>query len=193
MISKSIVISTFKIVIWANAYSWFEWAHYSNAVCRFIFERGAWPWLTTHLLQSTICNHAQGRSDMQQHKNLWGTWKQTLDYAVPGYLDWPRRLMPAWNIDTGDAIYDSICYFADPTVRFSGLAKWKGNLKLLVPFLMEPVIQLTKLERQQQFMQSWSVSQHFWANCCLLELTWKLWMMRCDFWLRTQCWCSCRT
>lgn len=52
--------------------------------------------------------------------------------------------------DINDLIYDDNCYFADPTVQFSGLAKWKGNLKLLVPFLIEPRIQLTKLESQQQ-------------------------------------------
>ena len=55
--------------------------------------------------------------------------------------------------DISDAIYDSNCYFADPTVRFSGLAKWKGNLKLLVPLLIEPKIQLTKLESQEQGAQ----------------------------------------
>ena len=52
--------------------------------------------------------------------------------------------------DISDVIYDTGCWFADPTVQFSGLAKWKSNLKLLVPFLIDPQIQLTKLECQQQ-------------------------------------------
>ena len=52
--------------------------------------------------------------------------------------------------DISDRIYDSQCFFADPTVKFSGLAKWKGNLKLLVPFLIEPKIQLLKLEQDTQ-------------------------------------------
>ena len=56
--------------------------------------------------------------------------------------------MGAGNIS--DRIYDGQCFFADPTVKFSGLAKWKGNLKLLVPFLVEPKIQLLKLERDTQ-------------------------------------------
>ncbi len=55
--------------------------------------------------------------------------------------------------DITEVIYDSGCFFADPTVQFSGLAKWKGNLKLLVPFLIEPKIQLNKLECQQQQVQ----------------------------------------
>lgn len=35
-------------------------------------------------------------------------------------------------------------------MKFSGLAKWKGNLKLLTPFLVEPKIQLLKLEQDTQ-------------------------------------------
>ena len=57
-------------------------------------------------------------------------------------------VLAAGNIS--DRIYDSQCFFADPTVKFSGLAKWKGNLKLLVPFLVEPKIQLLKLEQDTQ-------------------------------------------
>ncbi|DBB17826.1 TPA: hypothetical protein ACH3X3_002848 [Trebouxia sp. C0006] len=75
--------------------------------------------------------------------------------------------------DISDAIYDSNCYFADPTVRFSGLAKWKGNLKLLVPFLIEPKIQLTKLESQEQGAQQAPLLQAHWTLQTYLKLPWR--------------------
>lgn len=75
--------------------------------------------------------------------------------------------------EISDAIYDSNCYFADPTVKFSGLAKWKGNLKLLVPFLVEPEIQLTKLESQQQGAQQAPRLQAHWTLQTYLKLPWR--------------------
>ncbi|MEW5301011.1 MAG: hypothetical protein WDW36_003895 [Sanguina aurantia] len=46
-----------------------------------------------------------------------------------------------------DTIYDSNCYFADPTVNFYGLDLWKRNLQLIVPFLVEPEVVMTSVQR----------------------------------------------
>ncbi|KAK9829722.1 hypothetical protein WJX72_007527 [[Myrmecia] bisecta] len=45
-----------------------------------------------------------------------------------------------------DGVYDDNCYFADPTVSFSGLQTWQRNLQLLVPFLEQPSLELLGLE-----------------------------------------------
>ncbi|KAL0034677.1 hypothetical protein WJX77_002009 [Trebouxia sp. C0004] len=69
--------------------------------------------------------------------------------------------------------FDKRAYFiTDPTVRFSGLTKWKGNLKLLVPFLVEPEIQLTRLESQQG-AQLVPLLQAEWTLQTYLKLPWR--------------------
>ena len=49
--------------------------------------------------------------------------------------------------DVSTGAYAEDCYFADPTVAFSGLARWQNNLVLLVPFLISPRIDLEGLEQ----------------------------------------------
>ncbi len=45
-----------------------------------------------------------------------------------------------------DSAYDNDCYFADPTVSFRGLDKWRRNLRLLVPFLEDASVELLALD-----------------------------------------------
>ena len=42
--------------------------------------------------------------------------------------------------------YDDDCFFADPTVAFRGLDKWRRNLRLLVPFLEDASVDLLLLD-----------------------------------------------
>ncbi|KAJ9522840.1 hypothetical protein QJQ45_023626 [Haematococcus lacustris] len=68
-------------------------------------------------------------------------------------------------IDT--AIYDPDCYFADPTVAFSGLALWQRNLQLLLPFLIQPSVRLLHMKEVKtqeglppQLRAEWELRTH---------------------------------
>lgn len=47
-------------------------------------------------------------------------------------------------------MYAEDCYFADPTVSFRGLQTWRRNLQLLVPFFINPCIELNNLEQTSE-------------------------------------------
>ncbi|KAL4442443.1 hypothetical protein ABPG77_005027 [Micractinium sp. CCAP 211/92] len=46
-----------------------------------------------------------------------------------------------------DEIYDEACFYADPTVSFTGRELYKRNLALLVPFLWDAAIELRGLQQ----------------------------------------------
>lgn len=46
------------------------------------------------------------------------------------------------------SLYAEDCYFADPTISFSGRGTYERNLKLLVPFLEEPSLTLFSLVKE---------------------------------------------
>ncbi|KAK9796278.1 hypothetical protein WJX73_003180 [Symbiochloris irregularis] len=72
--------------------------------------------------------------------------------------------------DINEALYDADCLFEEPTIRFSGLKKWQRNLKLLVPFFVEPTIDLKRLEIVSS---SPPQLQAAWRLRTQLKLPWK--------------------
>lgn len=83
-------------------------------------------------------------------------------YFVTGVLD--------------DSIYDPDCFFADPTVAFTGVDLWRRNLALLVPFLEGPSVQLRglrRLGRQERGAQGAEVLRAEWTLRTVLRLPWR--------------------
>lgn len=56
-------------------------------------------------------------------------------------------LPPLFTGIISGGVYDEACYFADPTIAFRGLQRWRSNLQLLVPFLEDASVELLSLER----------------------------------------------
>jgi hypothetical protein len=54
--------------------------------------------------------------------------------------DYARSYFVTGDVD--GSLYDDDCEFADPTISFRGLALWRRNIKLLIPFLSAPRIEL---------------------------------------------------
>lgn len=73
--------------------------------------------------------------------------------------------------DFTDELYAEDCFFADPTVQFSGRDLYKRNLKLLVPFYEDPSLVLDSIEEvgdgESKFIQA------FWRMRVYLKLPWK--------------------
>ncbi|GIL61425.1 hypothetical protein Vafri_15874 [Volvox africanus] len=80
-------------------------------------------------------------------------------YFVTGVLD--------------DSIYDPECFFADPTVAFSGVDLWKRNLALLVPFLEQPSVELRGIRRLGRNDEGAEVVRAEWRLKTLLRLPWR--------------------
>ena len=78
-----------------------------------------------------------------------------------------------------DGIYAEDCYFADPTINFTGRELWKRNLQLLVPFLEDPSIQLTSLREvapARGEARRGAVLRAAWVLRCGLRLPWRPWV-----------------
>ncbi|PNH11130.1 hypothetical protein TSOC_002059 [Tetrabaena socialis] len=80
-------------------------------------------------------------------------------YFVTGVLD--------------DSIYEPDCYFADPTVAFTGVDLWKRNLALLVPFLEQPRVELLAIKRAGRDPQGAEVVRAEWRLSTYLRLPWR--------------------
>jgi len=81
---------------------------------------------------------------------------------------------------TGDidgSIYAPDCYFADPTISFRGLEKWRSNLRLLVPFLIKPRIELRGIVRKDAPSMDAPAGRATlrarWRLVCGLKLFWR--------------------
>lgn len=72
-----------------------------------------------------------------------------------------------------EAAYDDDCYFADPTVNFTGRDLWKANLQLLVPFLVDPSIELYSLRQLETPPEEPMVIFAEWRLKTGLNLFWK--------------------
>ncbi|CAK0787080.1 hypothetical protein CVIRNUC_010296 [Coccomyxa viridis] len=77
--------------------------------------------------------------------------------------------------DIWEGIYAEDCFFGDPTVSFTGLQRWRQNLQLLVPFLIEPRIMLFSLtelpdladaDASKRLKADWRLTTH-------LKLPWR--------------------
>eukprot|EP00197_Chlamydomonas_leiostraca_P006690 CAMPEP_0202873472 /NCGR_PEP_ID=MMETSP1391-20130828/23316_1 /ASSEMBLY_ACC=CAM_ASM_000867 /TAXON_ID=1034604 /ORGANISM="Chlamydomonas leiostraca, Strain SAG 11-49" /LENGTH=181 /DNA_ID=CAMNT_0049554695 /DNA_START=156 /DNA_END=701 /DNA_ORIENTATION=- len=72
-----------------------------------------------------------------------------------------------------DQAYDDDCFFADPTVSFSGLKLWKRNLQLLVPFLIDPYVRMTRLVRTGRDESGAETLRSEWELRTYLSLPWR--------------------
>ncbi|KAG2449314.1 hypothetical protein HYH02_005469 [Chlamydomonas schloesseri] len=90
-------------------------------------------------------------------RRLTADFKQA--YFVTGVLD--------------DSIYAPDCYFADPTVAFSGTDLWKRNLALLTPFLEDPSVQLYGMRRLGRNEEGAEVVRAEWRLTTILKLPWR--------------------
>eukprot|EP00879_Flechtneria_rotunda_P018170 GHRR01019057.1.p2 GENE.GHRR01019057.1~~GHRR01019057.1.p2 ORF type:complete len:167 (+),score=31.89 GHRR01019057.1:648-1148(+) len=80
---------------------------------------------------------------------------------------------PAASGIINDSIYAQDCRFADPTVSFTGLDLWKRNLQLLVPFLVEPRIQLLSLKNLGYSKTGAQQLKAEWTLQTCLSLPWR--------------------
>ncbi|GJP56932.1 hypothetical protein CLOM_g15984, partial [Closterium sp. NIES-68] len=69
--------------------------------------------------------------------------------------------------------YDEACDFADPTVRFSGLALWRRNISLLTPFFDGPTIHLLDLQVVGPTPSSAARLETRWRLCAPIRLPWR--------------------
>eukprot|EP00898_Chlorokybus_atmophyticus_P000628 jgi/Chlat1/1566/Chrsp123S01847 len=65
-------------------------------------------------------------------------------------------------------LYDDNCLFADPTVSFRGLERWRRNISLLMPFFINPTITLLDVQVTSPLLllASWRLTTH-------LKLPWR--------------------